>query len=122
MTYKLQFDLLPGEAWFGANINDGWKLPITQETKAVTDTRYISSYNQASPLWLSTKGRYLWSESGYLVQWNRGRAVCTSKKDKIELFDGFETLRGAYLAASKRHFPFDGKTPDALMFRVPQRQ
>lgn len=120
MTYKLQFDLLPGEAWFGANINDGWKLPITQETKAVTDTRYISSYNQASPLWLSTKGRYLWSESGYLVQWNRGRAVCTSKKDKIELFDGFETLRGAYLAASKRHFPFDGKTPDALMFRVPQ--
>lgn len=120
MTYRLKFDLLPGEAWFGANINDGWKLPITQETKTVTDTRYISSYNQASPLWLSTKGRYLWSESGYLVKWKHGRAVCTSNRNKIELFEGFDTLRGAYLAASQKHFPFDGKIPDEMMFRVPQ--
>ena len=120
MRYRLKFTLLPGEAWYGANISDGWKLPITEKSKTKTDTRYISSYNQASPLWLSTKGRYLWSDEGYLVKWKKGKASCFSKKAEIRLYDGFETLRGAYLAAAKNHFPFDGKIPDEMMFRGPQ--
>lgn len=120
MKYKLSFDLLPGEAWYGANINDGWKLPVTEKSKIKTDTRYISSYNQASPLWLSSKGRYLWSDSGYLVKWNKGSAVCVSEKSEIKLYDGFENLRGAYLAACKAHFPFDGRLPHKMMFSTPQ--
>lgn len=120
MAYRLHFDLLPGEAWFGANINDGWTLPITAEDRRKTDTRYITSYNQASPLWLSTKGRYLWSENGYLVKWKKGTVSCFSSTDEIKLYSGFDTLQGAYSAACQAHFPFDGTLPDEMMFRVPQ--
>lgn len=120
MRYRLTFSLLPGEAWYGADINYGWQLPVTETTKRKTDTRVVSSYNQASPLWVSSKGRYLWSEKGYLVRWNGKTAVCTSAKAEIKLYEGFRDLRGAYLAASKAHFPFDGKLPDEMMFRTPQ--
>ena len=34
--------------------------------------------------------------------------------------DGFENLRGAYLAAMKEHFPFTGDMPDSLFWSVPQ--
>lgn len=120
MKYKLIFDLLPNEVWYGANINDGYKLPITENSKTRTDTRYINSYNQASTLWLSSKGRYVWSDNGYLVKWNKGKAVCSSEKSEIKLYAGFENLRGAYLAASKAHFPFDGRLPNKMMFCTPQ--
>lgn len=120
MAYSLSFRLLPGEAWYGGNISHGQKLPITRRSITETDTRYINSCNQATPLWISTKGRYLWSEDGYLVKWKLGKAVCTSEKSEIRLYDGFETLRGAYLAASRAHFPFDGIVPDEMMFRGPQ--
>lgn len=120
MKYKLTFNLLPGEVWYGANINDGYKLPITEMSKTKTDTRYISSYNQASTLWLSSKGRYIWSDSGYLVKWNHGKVICTSKKSEIKLHTSYNNLRSAYLAASKAHFPFDGRLPNKMMFRTPQ--
>lgn len=120
MKYKLKFDFLPDEVWYGANVNDGWKLPITESSKTKTDTRYISSYNQASSLWLSNKGRYIWSNCGYLVKWNNGKAVCLSNKSSIKLYNDFKNLRGAYLAASKAHFPFDKNLPNKTMFRTPQ--
>lgn len=104
MKYKLRFNFLPNEVWYGANINDGWKLPITEKSKMQTDTRYISSYNQASTLWLSNKGRYVWSESGYLVKWNKGKAMCFSKKSEIKLYAGFENLRGPILLPAKLIF------------------
>lgn len=120
MKYKLKFNLLPNEAWYGADINYGYKLPVTENSRAKTDTRYIDSCNQATPLWVSNKGRYIWSNAGYLVKWNKGTAVCCSEKSEIRLYDGYKNLRGAYLAASKAHFPFDGKLPDEMMFRTPQ--
>lgn len=111
MKYKLKFNLLPNEAGYGADINYGYKLPVTENSRTKTDTRYIDSYNQATPLWVSNKGRYIWSNAGYMVKWNKGTAVCYSEKSEIKLYDGYKNLRGAYLAASKAHFPFDGKHP-----------
>lgn len=120
MTHELHFKLLPGEAWFGAHITEGYTMPITESTTMQTDTCLIRSGNQATPLFVSTKGRYLWSEEGYVTKWQCGDVCCTSEKAEITLYDGFETLRGAYLAASKAHFPFDGKLPNELMFKNPQ--
>ena len=45
MKYKLKFNLLPNEAWYGADINYGYKLPVTENSRTKTDTRYIDSYN-----------------------------------------------------------------------------
>lgn len=120
MAYTLEFQLLPDEAWYGANINDGHRMPLTKRSRVKMDTRYITSYNQASPLWVSTKGRYLWSEDGYLTTWRRGKVSCTSEKSEIRMYEGFGDLKGACAAASKAHFPFDGTLPDEMMFRGPQ--
>lgn len=120
MGYQRKVKILPGEAWYGANINYGFQLPMTADSEETADTTVVRSDNQCTPLWLSSKGRYLWSEDGYLTRFQEGTITCTSKKSPILLFEGFGTLRGAYLAASKAHFPPDGTLPDERMFQSPQ--
>jgi alpha-glucosidase (family GH31 glycosyl hydrolase) len=75
--------------------------------------------NQAMPLLLSNKGRYIWSEDpiDFVFKDNR-LEVCS--KGEIILKEGFESLRGAFLNASKNYFPPKKKMPHPLLFTAPQ--
>ena len=62
--------IISGEKWYGAAVNEGDKMPF-KEGYAINlngDTKG----NQAAPLILSTKGRYIWSNSpfAFLIEKN----------------------------------------------------
>ena len=51
--------LLPGEYWWGGTVGGGWQMPLGEKSTHVKDLRVESDGNQASPLLLSTKGRWV---------------------------------------------------------------
>lgn len=99
------FDFLSGEYWYGGAVYDGFMQPVGEDKDIIWDLRENPTPNQAMPLYLSSKGRYLWSDEGFFIHFSRGTIEIEGDRDVI-LKDGFETLRGAYLAAMKAHFPF----------------
>jgi len=107
-----------GEKWFGAAVNEGDKMPF-QEGYSINmngDTKT----NQAAPLILSTKGRYIWSNAPFAFLIKNNEIILTDYTDTILLEKSGDNLKAAYIAASKRFFPASGKYPDSLLFKSPQ--
>ncbi|MDG5767838.1 glycoside hydrolase family 31 protein [Balneolales bacterium ANBcel1] len=76
--------------------------------------------NQAQPLMVSSKGRYIWSSEPFRVSWDKNLIQLEKPEGEFLLYDQGETLREAYLAASNRHFHPTGTMPDERLFRKPQ--
>ena len=57
--------LLPGEYWWGGTVGGGWQMPLGEKSSYVKDLRVESDGNQAAPLLLSTKGRWVWCEDAF---------------------------------------------------------
>lgn len=66
MKNRTIIKILPGEYWWGGACFDGIKMPFGSESDFVRDLNPNSTMNQAAPLLLSDKGRYIWSDSGLL--------------------------------------------------------
>ena len=59
------FELLPGELWWGGTVGGGWRMPLSAASDYEKDLRVDSDGNQAAPLLLSTKGRWVWCEDAF---------------------------------------------------------
>ena len=68
-------DLLPGEYWWGGTVGGGWRMPIGEKGRESLDLRIESDGNQAAPLLLSTKGRWVWCEDAFKYTIESGRLV-----------------------------------------------
>lgn len=75
--------------------------------------------NQNVPFLLSSAGRYIWSDRPFSFQVEDGD-LRISAPEKVEAVQAGTTLREAYLAASRKHFPPSGQLPDSLFFSMPQ--
>ena len=102
MIYRVKF--LEGEYFWGAPTVFGTEMPIHADSSYSRECR-VEPRNQFMPLFLSSKGRYLWSEDPFLVWVERGE-LCFEGKGVFELWEGGSCLRDAYLAAMEKHFPF----------------
>ncbi|MBQ3816368.1 MAG: glycoside hydrolase [Clostridia bacterium] len=114
--------MLEGEFWYGLCAAHGTRMPLGPQSvysHRATDPA-ADTGNQESPLLLSSKGRYLWSDFPYDTEISGGVIRITNAADDLVLASGFETLRGAYLAACRAHFPPSGKLPPENFFRKPQ--
>ena len=121
MEYRVKF--LENEYFYGGAVVNSTDMPIS------SGSRYDRDYtrgggNQMMPLFLSTKGRYVWSESLFRV-WVEDGALCFSGDGNFELYEGGCCLRDAYLAAMETHFPFDdtrmlGKKLPRVFFETAQ--
>lgn len=120
MNYKLKVKILKGEYWYGGDVNRGMHAPFTRKSIYSCDSRIVRSYNQSAPFYVSNKGRYIWSEEGFKISFTLGKIECISQRSEIKLYEGFETLRGAYKAAMSAHFPPDGICPHKELFVSPQ--
>lgn len=120
--HRLTLDLLPGEYWWGGEVGEGWHMPIgaDQDYRADMRVRFgASGNNQAAPLMLSTKGRWIWCENAFAYRFEKGRLF-------VEADEGFavrtgragESLRSAFEHCSKAFFPPAG-TPQLLFFEKP---
>ena len=110
--------ILPSEKWMGAAVNESQFMPFTEgySLSLINDVKG----NQASPLLLSTKGRYVWSDQPFSFRFTKDEIIFDVSSKDILVSKAGSTLKEAYLAASKKHFPPSGKMPDELLFSKPQ--
>lgn len=123
-----RIDSQEGEKWYGAYTAKAYcntpfdkirfqPYPAEYGRK---DLRRDNNGNQAAPLLLSNQGRYIWSDAPFAFELKDGNVILYSDKETIKPVVAGETLREAYVGAMKVHFPPSGKTPNALMFKMPQ--
>lgn len=109
----MEIKFLEDEFWYGSCVKYGVKMPFTCETKEVIDFTVNKTPNQGMPLLLSTKGRVIWREEGFKVEFDSGRILLP---DDCIVTVGGKNLKEAYLFATKNYFPFNGKTPAKELF------
>lgn len=110
---------LDGERWWGGMVALGSEMPFAANTR-VYDLNTENHNNQTAPLLLSSAGRYVWSEQPFRFQFRNDTLLLSSDYCKVEAVDAGNTLKDAYMAASRKHFPPNGKTPESLFFSQPQ--
>ncbi|RAJ12341.1 glycoside hydrolase family 31 protein [Arenibacter echinorum] len=117
---KVEIVILQDEYWWGGLSAIGHNTPYDSVTNESHDLWGDNKGNQAQPLLLSSKGRYVWSESPIKYSFDSGKITVTSRKGEIEFGSAGENLRDAYNFAVANFFPPNGKTPDELLFTKPQ--
>lgn len=103
--FAMIFEIYDDEYWWGGCVCTAEKMPFDKETVFTFDLQK-DKRTQTAPLFLSSKGRYLWSDEPFIIDFNRGTVTVTGRGD-ITLSEAGITLRDAYLRAMKRHFPFE---------------
>lgn len=116
LTVKIE----DGECWWGIATTFGSKLPLANNSDGFMCDITVENYsNQAVPLLVSNKGRYIWSDSAFKCRIENGVFIFEGDSP-IRLVTAGSTLRESFLAASKAHFPPSGKTPDLSLIAKPQ--
>lgn len=113
LTVKIQ----ENEYWWGGSSAHAECQPFTAESEYKFNM--YSGANQTMPLFLSNMGRYIWCEKPMQVHIVNGE-INLSAESEILLCNAGNTLRDAYLAASRAHFPFSGKVPPHKFFTTAQ--
>ena len=118
--YSLTVRMLEREYWYGGFTYDGQLMPFCAKTTYQKSMDPNPTMNQASPIFVSSKGRYIWCDKGINIDINNGLITITSTKAQPFLFEGFENMRQAFKAASRKHFPAAGNMPPEEFFTGPQ--
>jgi len=116
----LELIIHPGEYWWAGISSLGHQTPYDTSTVFSLDMWGDNKGNQAQPLLLSSKGRYIWSEEPIKYDFNMGKLSVTVREGKIVSGTAGTNLRTAYEFAVKNFFPPNGKIPDPLLFTNPQ--
>ena len=117
---ELKVAVRPGEGWWGGTTMSGTKEPLGLRAKDhAFDIRSDNASNQAAPLMVSTQGRCVWSDKAFACVYTNGVMTLTGEAP-IELTEEGTDLRSAFLAASRKHFPPSGRTPDLALIAKPQ--
>lgn len=121
MLFKTE--ILDGEYFWGGDVASGTQMPICKDSSYDRDFRRYA-HNQFMPFFISSRGRYIWSETGFHVFIDNGY-LCFEGQSDFELYEGGSCLREAYLACMEKHFPFtqtrkEGKTLPREFFKAAQ--
>ncbi len=115
---KYTYEILENEYWWGGTIDDGTLMPFSRQTAGYKRDFRLNAENQTMPLYLSSKGRYIWSEQPFAVTIDGGKFELDG--EEIILVEAGACLRDAYLAAMRVHFPFTGEVPPLEFFETAQ--
>ena len=103
MIFKTK--ILDNEYFWGGDVDSGAQMPVSKDSVYSRDfTKWAR--NQFMPMFISSCGRYVWSEKSFRV-WIENGYLCFEGDADFELYEGGKTLRDAYLHAMENHFPFD---------------
>ncbi len=117
---KVEITMLSGEYWWGGLSAIGHNTPYDSQTIESHDLWGDNQGNQAQPLLLSNKGRYVWSESPIKYSFDNGKILVTTRTGEIEFGSAGKNLRDAYNYAVANFFPPNGKIPEKQLFTKPQ--
>lgn len=114
--FEIKF--LNGECFWGGSTAEGCENPFTAKSvKSYDYTRLCD--NQVMPLFLSNKGRYIWSEHPFKIAF-KGDGIIRIYGTDVTVTEGGSSLRDAYLHAMNNHFPFDGRHLPERFFTTAQ--
>ena len=122
---SLKVKILPGERWWGGidcfQSRDGRLItaPYNESTSLTLDLNRDNYSNQAVSFFLSNTGRYIWSDLPVKVEFDKGEIRLEGSAD-ITLTETGGTLKDAYMAASRAHFPPSGLIPREEFIAAPQ--
>lgn len=117
---QLDVVMLDGEKWWGSVTDLGNIMPFDKDTKVRFNHETQNFNNQTTPLLVSNKGRYIWSDSPFKATIANGVISLTAVRGTFELVEAGTTLKDAFCAAEKANFPASGIIPPELFFSVPQ--
>lgn len=109
-----------GEFWWTGLSSIGYQTPYDVYSTVTYDLWGDNKGNQAQPIMLSSKGRYIWSEEPLKYEFNKGIITVNVRKGDIISGKAGDNLRSAYDFAVKEFFPPNEKIPDELLFTKPQ--
>lgn len=101
MIKRVKF--LENEYFWGGSSAFYEDVPISANSDFCRDLRTESTV-QTMPLYVSSKGRYIWSEKPFKIYIENGEFVLEG--EDFDIYDGGSCIRDAYLAAMDKHFPF----------------
>ena len=115
---KLKVKMLKDEYWYGGDTNIGFFTPLSRKSVYIANNTIVRSYGQSNTLWLSNKGRVIWSDKGFLTKFIFGHITCISNKAEIKLYEAEDkTLKAAYLYAVSNFMQPDGKHPNPICLK-----
>ena len=118
---KLELALLDDEGWWGGFIVMANQMPFAGKGPGKPGVLLNDNKgNQAVPLFVSSHGRWVWSEKPFTFNVKGGKLLITDARGTIHHGRAGKTLREAYLHASKTFFPPTGKIVEPLMMTRPQ--
>lgn len=115
--------LLENEVWWGGLVQDGVHMPYGLHANRAWSRKPADglSYNQGTPLLVSSRGRYVWHEESYAFDFTgQNHLHLDLPEEPSPIRDAGSTLRDAFLAAAREHFPADGRLPAPRLFTKPQ--
>ncbi|MDO4649787.1 MAG: glycoside hydrolase family 31 protein [Eubacteriales bacterium] len=115
MLYQIQIQ--EREYWWGGTTVDGCSMPFDQDTNLEHDFQ-VNTPNQTMPLFLSSTGRCIWSESPFRVKIADGMFEIEGEEVTVECFG--DCLADAYKGAMRKYFPPSGEYLEETFFNVPQ--
>ncbi len=116
----LVLNIQKGEYWWGGLSSRGFETPYDDTSEVSYDLYGDNQGNQAQPLLLSSKGRYVWSEEPIRYEFKRGKLTVTTRSGKIMTGQEGKSLRSAYTYVSQAFFPSNGEIPEPMLFTHPQ--
>jgi alpha-glucosidase len=115
---SIKLPISPGVCWWAGVIDHGFGMPLTNGYEA--DLSGETYGNQGQPLVLSSQGDVLWSEDPFRITLVDGQMLIDPKGGRLQQSKSCDSLREAFIYASKTWFPPSGRMPDELLFLRPQ--
>lgn len=107
-----------GEYVWASMVMQGHMMPVTSSYKLDFYAGNIG--NQLSPLLLTNKGRYFWSEEPFSFSIEDKELTINDPYGCLVQGKSGNTLAEAQKYVRDNYFPASGKMPDSLLFKAPQ--
>ncbi len=117
---EIELDIMEDEYWYGGLSSLGHQTPYHEESVFSMDQWGDNVGNQAQPLLLSNKGRYIWSEEPIKFSFDKGKLAVSVREGHIISGKEGENLKSAYDYVVAKFFPPNQKVPADIMFTQPQ--
>ena len=114
---RYTFYMKPGEYWWGGTAARP-ECPLSESSPRYEHDFTLDCDNQTMPLYVSSMGRYIWSDHPFRAVAEKG--VFALDGQDIGLYDAGSTLRDAYRAAQAARFPCDKVSMKDAFFKTAQ--
>lgn len=118
--------MLHGEKWWGGlndienrRISNPPAMPYGEDDCVSLNFEENNYSNCAVPFFVSDKGRYIWSNSPFKIDFDKG-IIRIESEEQIELNEESSSLKEAFLSASRKHFSPAGTIPPEEFIANPQ--